>query len=491
MENYNIYSDIAKRSGGDIYLGVVGPVRTGKSTFISKFAKQLIIPNMKDKYAKARALDELPQSADGKTIMTTQPKFIPAKSASIMIDNVAMNVRLIDCVGYLVAGAEGHIEGDKPRKVKTPWSDKALDFEKAAEMGTHKVITQHSTIGVLVTTDGSIADIERANYVAAEERVVKELKAQNKPFVIVLNTLTPEDKDTISLRNSLIEKYNNPVMALDVENLTLSEINLMFENLLNEFPVVSAHVQLPKWIEALPYSDAIIEEVVGEVSKVSSGVKKIGDYKLDSPLFEDSENFEPLSKTNVVLAEGKIYFEIKPKEGLFYKVLSNQCGTEIKDDYHLVSYLKHLVYAKQEFDKIEEALNEAKQTGYGVVHPTMDQMELEEPEIVKQGSKYGVKLKASANSLHIMSVDVKTEVSPIVGSEQQSEELVKSMLAEFNDNKQEIWETKIFGKSLHVLVNEGLNNKIYAMPREAQKKMRKTLGRIVNEGKGGVICILL
>ena len=490
MKNNDIYESIATRSGGDIYLGIVGPVRTGKSTFISKFVEKLIVPNIDNKYAKERALDELPQSADGKTIMTTEPKFVPNEAVKIQVENVQMNVRLIDCVGYMVKGAMGHTEDDKPRLVKTPWSEEKMLFKEAAELGTRKVINEHSTVAILMTTDGSIADITRPNYVSAEEEVVKELKASNKPFVIVLNSKNPSAESTEILRQSLEEKYKTPVIAMDVVNLTLGDINKILEKLLMEFPIVSFDIKMPKWMEALPFVSTFIQQIVNEIKEVVNGTK-MSDYKSERKLFETNNNFETIENAEIELSEGKICFDIKPKPELFYEVLSEQTGIPIKSEFGLVSYLKKLTHAKSEYDKIKEALNSVKETGYGVVTPRLDEMVLAEPEMVNKNGRYGVRLKATAPSLHIMRVDIETEVSPIVGTEQQSADLVKSLLSEFENDPQGLWETKIFGKSLNMLVNDNLHHKLMSMPIEAQRKMRKTLARIVNEGKGGVICILL
>ncbi len=491
MEQFNIYKDIAQRFNGDIYLGVVGPVRTGKSTFITNFMNTLVLPNIKNNFAKQRTIDELPQSAQGKTIMTTQPKFVPNEAVKIMVDDVEMNIRLIDCVGYMVQGAMGGEEAEKPRLVKTPWSDENMPFDEAAEIGTKKVITDHSNVAVLVTTDGSFGEIARSSFVEAEEKIVAELKRNNRPFVILLNTLDSQSNEAKNLASSLSEKYQAPCQIINAKSLDEQDIASTFNLLLSEMPVNQILVKMPKWLEALSFDHALIKEIVEEIKSSCDGLDKIGDFKLSKVLFDHSENFEPLTDSKVVLGEGNIILSIEPKPELFYKVLSEQCGQDIKDDFHLISYLKELTYAKKEYDKIKVALDEVNQTGYGVVFPNLDEMTLEDPEIVRQGSKFGVRLKASAPSLHIMRVDINTEVSPIVGTEQQSEDLVKYLLSEFESNPQGIWETEMFGKSLHMLVNEGLTNKLSAMPQEAQKKMRKTLSRIVNEGKGGVICILL
>ena len=492
MENYGLYEDIAKRTGGDIYVGVVGPVRCGKSTFITQFMQNLVVPNIEDKNTKQRTIDELPQSADGKTIMTTQPRFVPSKAAAIRVDDkVDMNVRMIDCVGYLIDGALGHEENQKERLVKTPWSDEEMPFEKAAELGTKKVIDEHSTIGIVLTTDGSITDIPRSSYVKAEERVVSELAAQNKPFVVVLNTKLPKSDDAKKLAKSLEAKYGVPVMPMDVLKLNQNNIDEIFEKILLEFPIKSLKIKMPKWMQALSFNHPIISNVVEEVKKFGENANKIGQIDKTNVAFLESDDFEPVVVSSIKMGEGKVYFEVTPKPGLFYRILSEQCDTEITDDFHLISYVKQLAHAKAEYDKIKLALADVKEKGYGVVMPNVEDMTLEDPEIVKQGNKFGVKLKASAPSLHIMSVDIETEVNPIVGSQAQSEEMVKYMMSEFEQNPKAIWETNMFGKSLSSLVKEGIDSKITLMPVEAQRKMRKTLGRIINEGKGGIICILL
>lgn len=489
--NYDIYKDISVRCKGDIYIGVVGPVRTGKSTFITKVLNSLVLPNVIDAFSKQRTIDEMPQSGDGKSIMTTQPKFIPNEAVKIRLKNdVEMNVRLIDCVGYLVDGAVGHIENSKPRMVKTPWSDEDMPFEKAAEIGTNKVICEHSTIGVLVTTDGTIGDLSRESYEKAEEKVVRELKGANKPFIIVLNSKNPNSNDAKQLQSNLSKKYGVGVVLLDVLNMNEGDVSNVFESVLNEFNVTSVCVKLPSWLQVLPYTNKFIQEVISEVSKMSKQINKIGD-DFSNELFVNSENFENSVNKTIDMSTGEVTIEVLPKDGLFYKVLSDQCGFEIKNDYALVSYVKQLSIAKQQYDKFKDAVDQVNSTGYGVVYPNMDDLILEEPQIIKQGGKFGVKLKATAPSLHIMKVDIETEVNPIVGSEQQTEDMAKDLQQEFENNPDKVWETKIFGRSLQNLVTEGLQSKLVSMPDGVQTKMRKTLGRIVNEGKGGVICILL
>lgn len=493
MEEFDVYKDISERTDGDIYIGVVGPVRAGKSTFITNFMNRLVVPKIKSKHVRERMTDELPQSANGKAIMTTQPKFVPGEAVSVNIaDNIDIRIRLVDCVGYLIDGATGHLENDKPRMVKTPWSDEAIPFEQAAEIGTQKVITEHSTIGVVMTSDGSIdTELARAAYVSAEERVVNELKSLGKPFIVVLNSKVPQSTETVKLAASLSDKYETAVIPLDVLNMTENDIKDLFAKVLMEFPLRDVEFKIDKWLQALPMDNEIISSLLAKIADKTAAMKKMSDYKAVDEAFVEGSDFASVTVSAVELGKGKVTYELAAKPELFYKALSASCGMEITDDFALMSNMKELVHAKKEYDKISVALESVKKTGYGVVAPSLDEMTLEEPQIVKQGSHYGVKLKASAPSLHIMEVDIATEVSPVMGAEEQSEDMVKNMLASFETNPKGIWETDMFGKSMHVLVNEGLNNKLNSLPGDTQKKMRKTLSRIINEGKGGVICILL
>lgn len=492
MEKYNIYKDIAARTGGDIYIGVVGPVRTGKSTFITKFMEKLVLPNISNKLQKQIATDEMPQSADGKTIMTTQPKFVPANGVKVQFKNkCTANVKLVDCVGYFVEGAVGHQEDDKPRLVKTPWDEKDIPFEKAAEIGTRKVIEEYSTIGVVVTTDGSFGEIPRSNYVAAEERVINELKALKKPFVIVVNSKNPDNDQTLKLVKELEEKYEVATISINAEQLTAEDLSGVMEKVLLEFPMCGFNVNIPSWMQALPLENKIIKDVLEKLKDGSTEITKMRDFNLLDELFIESENFNNINLVELQLGEGMTEYEITAKDGLFYKVLSDECEENIKDDCELMSFVKSFASEKRKYLKIKDALLNAEENGYGVVLPTIEEMNLEEPVLVKQGGKYGVKLKASAPSLHILKVDVETEVAPIVGTEKQGEDLINYIMNKFEDNPSGIWETNMFGKSLHDLVNEGLAGKLTAMPKDAQGKMRKTLTRIVNENRGGIICILL
>lgn len=491
MLNYDIYDDIAQRTGGDIYLGVVGPVRTGKSTFIKKFMELLILEKITDKNKLARTIDEMPQSADGKTIMTTEPKFVPNEAVSVVFDKMRANVRLIDCVGYLIEDALGYKEGKKPRLVKTPWSDAEMPFQEAAELGTDKVIKEHSTVGILVTTDGSITGISRSKYVDSEERVIETLKNAGKPFVVVLNSKSPEETDTVRLRESLAERYSVPVIACDIINMTKEKITEIMQSILFEFPITSINVALPKWMRSMAADEKIIADIIRTLQDAAKSVCKMKDYGALEELLAGNEYLEGDVEIYSEPATGKVALACKAKEGLFFEVLSEECGNEIDDDYKLLAFVRKLSKSYNDYEGIRKAMEKVREGGYGVVSPELADMELEEPELVKKGNQYGVKLRASAPSFHIMRVDVETELSPIIGSEQQSEDLVKYLLSEFESDKNGIWETDMFGKSLNSLVKEDLNNKLNSMPADTQKKLRKTVGRIVNEGKGGVLCILL
>lgn len=491
-DNLKLYQDISKRTDGDIYIGVVGPVRTGKSTFIKNFMDLLVIPNIDNSYKRERALDELPQSASGRTIMTTEPKFIPNEAAQITLDgNITFKARLVDCVGYLVNNAIGYLEDDIPRMVKTPWSDEEIPFGDAAEIGTKKVIQEHSTIGVLVTTDGSFSGISRDDYILAEERVVKELKEINKPFVIVLNTVAPYSDYSRDLANSLEEKYGCPVIPTDCSNLSLYDINEIFSKVLYEFPIERINVSYPKWVDGLEESHWLKQELNLEIKQTFAGVSVIKQANFAVESLQNTQIINSTTIDEVNLGSGNITVSINLKEELFYKVLTEVSGENINNEFDLFSAFYSFAKIKNEYSKIAPALEEVKAKGYGIITPSMNDLILNEPEMTKQGAKFGIKLRAKAPSIHMIMTNVETEVSPIVGSEKQSEELVKYLLEEFENDPQKIWESNIFGKSLHELVNEGLQNKLERMPEDAQMKLQETLERIVNEGGGGLICIIL
>lgn len=491
MENFEIYNDIAKRTSGDIYVGIVGPVRTGKSTFISQFMKSSILDNISNSYEKQRTIDEMPQSGAGKTVMTMQPKFVPSEAVSVNFgEGVSARVRLVDCVGYAIDGANGFEDDGTPRMVKTPWSDAEMPFEQAAEIGTRKVITEHSTIAVMVTTDGSVAGIDRVNYERAEERVVSELKEHKKPFVIILNSRTPDSEENQALASSLKQKYDAPVLSLDVSQMGGEEITNVIRTILLEFPVKQINFNLPKWVMALPFEDEFIQNIFERIKAQTSMVNKMSDYEKLLNIFEGAEDLKPLEVENLNLSNGEVNFNVLVDEGLFYKTLSKNCETEIKDDYHLLSYMKELVKAKKEYDKIKFALDQVKQTGYGIVSPNLEDLTLEEPEVVTKNGTSSLKLKATAPSLHIMRVDVNAEVCPAVGSGENGS-IVSYMMSELENNKAEIWNKNMFGKPMNEIVKDSIDTKLAGLPEEVQTKMRKTITKIVNERKGGVICILL
>ena len=492
MTDTAIYKDIASRTDGCIYIGVVGPVRTGKSTLIKRFMEGLVLPNIQNDYTRERSRDELPQSASGRTVMTTEPKFVPDEAVTVDLgENSSFKVKLIDCVGYLVKGAAGHTEDGAPRMVMTPWSEEGLPFEAAAELGTKKVISEHSTIGLLVTTDGTVCDIPRESYVAAEKRVASELKALGKPFTVVLNTANPDSAQAKALAAELKEEYGTEVTAVNCLEMTEEDIRRILKSVLYEFPVRELRIFMPPWVSVLEENHPLRSELYSRINECASAVEKVGDVKRVFKDFKAGETEISATATGLDLGEGIGRVEIKVPDRLFYAILGENSGFEIKDEKSLVKVINELSVMKKSYDKVSAAIKEVNEKGYGIVTPSIEDMRLEEPRIVKQPGGYGVRLKASAPSIHMIKANIETEVSPTVGSERQSEELCKFLLKEFEEDPTKIWETNMFGKTLHELVGEGLNTKLSHMPDEARNKLSETLQKIINEGSGGLICILL
>ncbi|MBR2473909.1 MAG: stage IV sporulation protein A [Clostridia bacterium] len=488
----NIYSDIASRTGGDIYIGVVGPVRTGKSTFIKRFMEQLVLPNMTDGFERERARDEMPQTAAGRTVMTTEPKFVPDNAVEISVgNNTVMRVKLADCVGYVVPEALGTVENGQSRMVLTPWSESPMPFEEAAEIGTKKVINEHSTVGIMVTTDGTIGELPRQVYVEAEKRVVSELKALGKPFAILLNSAEPGSEKAIKLALELEKSYGAPVALVSATELNAEDIRHLMELLLLEFPVKMIDVELPSWVSALGYEHSLVRSLREKVTECASGIRKLGEIPNAFNALFENEYVKDAYITSTDCGKGVTYLEIKLKDRLYYDVISELTGFAIDSEEALVNQMKELAAIKERYDKIEEALNMAEESGYGIVMPSVQDLTLAEPEIIKRSGSYGVKLKASAPSIHMIKANIETEINPIVGTEQQSEDLIRYLLSEFDESPDKIWSSNLFGKTLYELVAEGLHAKLDNMPDDARAKLGETLERIVNDGSGGLICILL
>ena len=492
MAEHSIYKDIAERTGGDIYIGVVGPVRTGKSTFIKRFMEALVLPNITEGYSRERARDEMPQSAAGKTVMTTEPKFIPDEAVKISVDGCSnLKVRMVDCVGYIVPEALGTIEDGQPRMVRTPWREEPMPFVEAAEMGTQKVIGEHSTIGMLVTTDGTIGDISRAAYVSAEERIVNELKALGKPFAVILNSAHPESDAAIALAYELEAKYQVPVALVSCIDLDAEDIRRILELVLHEFPVTEIRLRMPEWTTALEDNHHIKTSLLAQIKECAGRVGRAGEIRDAFESLAENEYVKSVSVEEIDLGTGVAVIALTMRDGLYYDVISQLTGFEIGGEEELVSLLKSLAEMKIKYDKVKEALEEAEERGYGIVMPDVEELRLSEPEIVKQPGGYGVRLRASAQSIHMIRANIETEINPIVGTEQQSEDLVKYMLNEFEEDPHRIWQSNMFGKSLYELVNEGLHTKLEHMPEASRTKLSETLERIINEGSGGLICIIL
>lgn len=488
----DIYNDISRRTDGDIYIGVVGPVRTGKSTFIKRFMESLVIPNIESDFKRERAIDELPQSAAGKTIMTTEPKFIPEEAVEVNLeDGAKFNVRLIDCVGYIVPSSLGYIENEAPRMVVTPWFDEEVPFNMAAEVGTQKVISEHSTIGLVVTTDGSISDIPREEYAECEKRVVEELKEINKPFIIIMNCLNPEAEESVLLCEELSEQYGATVISVNCLELSEKDIKYIMTQILFAFPIKEINIRMEKWITGLAKGHWLKDEIFSKVRESAQDIKLVREVKQAAEKIRECQYITDSKIAEIDLGQGSVTIQVNLDSTLFYKILGETTGIEIVNESDLLPILMELNKIKKEYEKIKPALDEVEATGYGIVMPDIDELSLEEPEIIKQGGKYGVKLKASAPSIHLMKAAINTTVSPIVGTEKQSEELVMYLLSGFEENPKKIWESNIFGKSLHELVNEGLHNKLYKMPVDARMKLQETLERVINEGCSGLICFIL
>ena len=492
MPEHSIYKDIAERTGGDIYVGVVGPVRSGKSTFIKRFMESVVLPNIGEGYSRERARDELPQSAAGKTVMTTEPKFIPEEAVAVILDNNAqMRVRMIDCVGYLIPEAMGAIEDGQPRMVRTPWREEPMPFAEAAEMGTRKVITEHSTIGMLVTTDGSIGDIPRDAYVEAEERIVRELKEIGKPFAVILNSASPQSDAARELAYELEKKYGVPVALISCLDLDAEDIRHILGLVLEEFPIAEITLKMPEWMNALDTNHRIRASVQNSICRCAERVQKAGDVVSAFEELKENEFVESVAVDVLDLGTGCAQLAISMIEGLYYTVISELTGFDIKGERELIALMQELSAIKDKYDKVSEALEQVNETGYGIVMPDVEDLRLEEPQIVKQAGGYGVKLRAAAQSVHMIRANIEAEINPMVGTEQQSEDLVRYMLKEFEEDPKSIWASNMFGKSLYELVNEGLHTKLDHMPEESRKKLSETLERIINEGSNGLICILL
>lgn len=489
MDGFNVYKDINARTNGEIYLGVVGPVRTGKSTFIRRFMETLILPKM-DEYAKKQTMDEMPISGQGKMITTVEPKFIPKETVNLKIsDDIDLKVRMIDCVGYMVNGAVGHLENDQERLVKTPWFDYEIPFSKAAEIGTKKVINDHSTIGIVITTDGSFGQIPREDYVEAEDRTIGELKALRKPFVVLLNSSKPFSQETAELANELSSKHNVNVLPINCEQLKVSDINKILEAVLTEFPVTEIAFNIPKWAEALNEEHPLKEALINLAKSVLENIDYIKDiYKNDFPA---CEYIKQIKLDNIDMALGKVNILIDLDEQYYYNMLSEIIGSEIRNEYEFINIINDLAEKKREYEQVAEALNVVKYKGYGTVTPNKSEIKLEKPEIIKHGNKYGVKIKAQAPSIHMIRANISTEIAPIVGSEEQANDLIKYIEDDTASDPDAIWNVNIFGKTLEQLVSDGMKNKATKMNDESQLKLQETMEKIINESNGGLVCIII
>ena len=490
MDSFQLYKDMKARTNGEIYIGVVGPVRTGKSTFIKRFMDLLVLPNMTDEHARERTKDELPQSASGTTIMTTEPKFVPKEAAAIKLsDDVEVKIRLIDCVGYMVDGASGHIENDTERQVKTPWFEYEIPFTKAAAIGTQKVIHDHATIGIVVTTDGSIGDLPRENYIAAEEKTIKELQSIGKPFIILLNTQKPYTDEAKALKEELEEKYGVSVLPANCEQLRTEDIHNIMRQVLYEFPIAEVEFYIPKWVEMLSREHRIKADLLQNVKSVMGEMKDIRSAASKAPQ-TDSPYIDQVNVEKIEMDTGRVKIRIGFAEQYYYEVLSELTGTDIKGEYELISAMKELAAMKEEYTQIKDAFADVKMKGYGVVSPKKEEIGLDEPQIIKQGNKYGVKIHSEAPSIHMIRANIETEIAPIVGNEKQAQDLVEYIKAE-SETPEGVWGTNIFGKSIEELVMDGMRNKITMINDESQAKLQDTMQKIVNDSNGGLVCIII
>lgn len=489
-KEYDLYKDIQIRCGGEIYIGVVGPVRTGKSTFIKRFMDIMVLPNMEEGYEKERATDELPQSAGGKTITTTEPKFIPKEAALItMGEGVEAKVRLIDCVGYMVEGAGGHMENDEERMVKTPWSAEEIPFTMAAEMGTRKVITDHSTIGIVVTCDGSFGEIGRESYIPAEERTIRELKKMNKPFIVLVNTARPYGEDAKKQTQEISEKYNVTAMPVNCEQLKKEDINQILEKILYEFPLTMIEFYMPKWVEMLPAAHPMKADIVTKVKEMMKQYGCIRDV-ITRPVELKSDYIKKCKTDSVSMADGCIRVWIEVDDSYYYEMLSDLVGESIHSEYQLLNTLKEMAKMKKEYVRVLHAIDSVRQKGYGVVTPDREEIRLDKPELIKHGNKFGVKIKAESPSIHMIRANIETEISPIVGSEDQAKDLIR-YISDSGASEEGIWETNIFGKTVEQLVNDGITSKLTMIGEESQLKLQETMQKIVNDSNGGMVCIII
>ncbi len=487
MDSVTIYQDIAKRTNGDIYIGVVGPVRSGKSTFIKKFMDELVLPNLEDENEKARVIDELPQSANGKAVMTTQPQFVPDKGVKVDLENnLNVNIRLIDCVGYMMDGVE-----NQDRMVNSPWFAHEIPFAEAGEIGTKKVMCDHSTIGIVVTSDGSVTDFARAEYEKSEERIINDMKKTKKPFVIMLNTKSPESAESIKLVAEMTIKYGVTVVAKNASSMSVKDIQDLLGSILGEFPLRMIGVNLPKWMQMLSYDSELISKVISHIAEKVVDIQKMCDYSKLKDIFVSDDDFNNVENINVRFDDGSLVLNIMPKDELFYKVLSDCCGVDVKDESALFGYIKNASHAIKVSSKMDKALEAVEQYGYGVVIPSEDEISLNTPEFDSNGNKKCVRMTANCSCLHIMKVDIETSVNPIIGTGSQAQDMINYLEEEYKENPAEIWQTNMFGKKLCDIAKDSLSQKMFGMPEEAQNKLRRTVCRIVNEGRGGVLCVLL